>query len=102
MLGLIMDSRLTPPTNDKQTRDAVNLVIHKGCKGVNYVAQTAVLHVDNRYLSGCQMITGGKGGGTTLVGSNDMFVTYSLFVHEIVPERTEKGVGNTCKKIEFL
>ena len=90
MLRLIMASRFTAPSNDKDTGDSVDLVVEQGEQGIDDIAKPAVLQVDKRDFSCCQMIARSKRRCIPFVDCNHMRGTRgTVGVHQIVNQRAQ-------------
>ena len=56
MLRLVVEVWLAAPPNDKDARDAVDLLVEEGEQGIDDIAEPAVLQVDERHLARREMI----------------------------------------------
>ena len=74
MLGFIMNTGFSAPAYNKDHRDRIYLFIQQGCRGVDDVAFTAVLHIDDRNFSCSHMVSCRKTDAVAFVGSDDMML----------------------------
>ena len=57
MLRLILDAWLSTPSDNKDNRDGIHLVVQQACDRVDDIAFPAVLHIDHGHFSSSEVIT---------------------------------------------
>ena len=100
MLRLVVQIRLAAPTDDKDARDAVDILVQQREERIDDVAESAVLEIDKRRLARCEMIARRECRCAALVHGDNMRGTVrAVRVHQIVDQRAQLRVGDTCKEL---
>ena len=92
MLRLIMHTRFTSPSDQKKHRNTIYVFIGYGCKRINYIAYSAVLHIYTRRTAFCKITSGSKTDRRTFIGRNHMCKIFTAFPVKIIAELLQSGV----------
>ena len=85
MLRFVMNPRFSPPSNDKNHWNRINLIIQKGGHRIYYIPFAGILQINYRNLSGRKMISCCQRRTVSLVCGNYMMPEInSISVHQII------------------
>ena len=85
MLRLVVDAGFSSPSDDKDYRDGINLVVKERCDRIDDVSFAAVLHINDGDLACCKVISCGKSRAVSFVRGDHMVVRIDpVAVHEEV------------------
>ena len=90
MLRLVVQSRLTAPADDEDARDAVDRAVEEREQGIDDVPQPAVLEINDRRFSRCEMIARRERRSVSLARSDHVgCIIAAVALYEVIDKRPE-------------
>ena len=101
MLRLVMDAGLSPPSDDEQHRDAIDILVGQGRQGIDDVTLAGVLHIDAADPAGGKVVAGSQSDGPAFIGRDDV-VPVIQRIGNIGADILQQGIRYSCKEVDTL
>ena len=89
------------PADEQQHGDIIDLLVGERGDGVDDVALAGVLHIDDTYLAGGEVVAGGEADGGTFVGGDDVVAGVDI-VGDIGADVLQQRVRHTGVEVDIV
>ena len=97
MLRFVLPPGLPPPPYKQEHRNAIDLGGREGYQGIEGIALTGILHIDQGRRPRSEIMPGGQGDGAPLVGGRHPHVAGKR--RQLRTEIFQQGIWNTRKEL---